>query len=98
MAKPMNSQEKTERNRTLFRLAICAAVLLTAATLHGRTQRGAEWPNGAEAVFAEIGHRLGKAAEDERTGQPVAVAQTHARFTEPAETKPTDRAPTVAGN
>lgn len=98
MAKPTNSQKKTERNRMLFRLAICAAVLLMAAALHSRTRRTAERPNGAEAVFAEIGHRLGKSVEDERTGETVAVAQTHAWVTESAETKMGNDDSSVAGN
>lgn len=98
MAKPTNSNEKSERNRILFRLAICAVVLLTAAVLHGRTRSDAECPNGVEAVFAEIGHRLGKSVEAERAGQPVAVAQTHASLTENAGTKATGTDPSVAGN
>lgn len=98
MAKLMNSYVKTERNRMLFRLAICTAVVLTAAALHGRTRCNGEWPNGAEAVFAEIGHRLGKSVEDERVGQPVAVAQTYAPLPGNAGTGKMNTDPSVAGN
>lgn len=100
MAEPVHSNEKTERNRMIFRLAICASVLATAAALHGRERKTLAWQNGAEAVFAEIGHRMadevrpGRSTADERTEQPVAVAQTVRPVTENAETDHTS----VAGN
>lgn len=100
MAEPVHSNEKTERNRMIFKLVICASVLAAAATLHRLERKTPAWQNAAEAVFAEIGHRManeiqpGKSTEDEMTEHPVAVAQTVRTVTENEETDH----PSVVGN